>query len=224
MPGDNDDDRKVKDMIDAATRAELERWFGLPSFDQVAEEQAKEQAKEQAVVGALADPEVQRVAKQREAALAEIDPALVAAIYARTDDHHDRIIQFRPSLEVHVKEDFGVVDEALIEKAVAEPREYELGDELREAMQECTPQALLRDLHRPEPDFDKQFEIVDITAEQRIDIVAEVKSAMATSWKLPPLEASPLVASRADIDEVRQIRARPWTSYLHVMRNRQVRE
>lgn len=219
MPGDNDDDRKVKDMIDAATRAELERWFSLPSFEQAAEQQANEPA-----VGALADPEVQKVAKQREAALAEIDPALVAAIFARTDDNHDRILQFRSSLEVHVSEDFGVVDEALIDKVVAEPREYELGDELREAMQECTPQALLRDLHRPELDFDKQFEVVDVAAEQRIDIVAEVKIAMSTSWKLPPLDASPLIASKADIDEVRRIRAKPWTSYLHVMRNRQVRE
>ena len=25
-----DDDPKVKDMLDAATRADLERWFGLP--------------------------------------------------------------------------------------------------------------------------------------------------------------------------------------------------
>ena len=218
MPGDNDDDRKVKDMIDAATRAELERWFGLPSFQQLADQPQPEPE------GALADPAVQRVAKQREAALAEIDPALVAAIYARTDDHHDRIIQFKPSIDIHVNEDIGVIDAALIEKVAAEPREYELGDELRDAMSECTPQALLRDLHRPELDFEKQFEIVDAAAEQRIDVVAEVKSAMATSWKLPPLEASPLLASTGDLAEVRRIRAQPWTSYLHVMRNRQVRE
>jgi hypothetical protein len=222
MSGDNEDDRKVKDMLDPATRADLERWFGLPSFEQLADQPASAAPLE----GALADPAVQKVAKQREAALAEIDPALVAAIYARTDDNHDRIIRFKASLDVHVKEDFGTLDEVMLQRAmsIAEPREYELGDELRDAMSECTPQALLRDLHRPELDFDKQFEIVDITAELRVDAVSEVKTAMATSWKLPPLEASPLIASTGDIAEIRRIRAEPWTSYLHIMRNRQVRE
>jgi hypothetical protein len=220
MPNDNDDDRKVKDIIDAATRAELERWFGLPSFESLGD------APPQVLEGALADPEVQRVARQREKALAEIDPELVAAIYARTDDHHDRLLQFKSTIEVRVAEDFGVVDPVLVERAnaIAEPREYDLGEELRDDMKECTPQALLRDLHRPELTFDKQFEIVDVTAEQRVDVVAEVKSAMATSWKLPPLSTSPLIASTNDIAEVRQIRARPWTTYLHIMRNRQVRE
>jgi hypothetical protein len=221
MSGDNEDDRKVKDMLDPATRADLERWFGLPSFESLGDKPPPELPLD----GALADPAVQKVAKQREAALAEVDPELVAAIYARTDDHHDRIIQFKPTLDVHIQEDFGNLDEGMLQRASSlEPREYELGDELREAMSECTPQALLRDLHRPENDFDKQFEVVDITAEQRIDAVGEVKSAMATSWKLPPLEASPLIASTGDIAEVRRIRAQPWTSYLHVMRNRQVRE
>lgn len=220
MTDDNDDDRKVKDIIDAATRAELERWFGLPSFESIGDAPPPE------AEGALADPGVLKVAQQREKALAEIDPALVAAIYARTDDHHDRILLFKSTIDVHVAEDFGVVDPVLLERAsaIADPREYDLSDDLREDMQDCTPQALLRDLHRPELTFDKQFEIVDVIAEGRIDIVAEVKSAMATSWKLPPLEASPLLASINDLAEVRQIRAQPWTSYLHVMRNRQVRE
>jgi len=32
------DDKKVKDLLDAATQRELENWFKLPSFDQAAEQ------------------------------------------------------------------------------------------------------------------------------------------------------------------------------------------
>ncbi|MBV8760665.1 MAG: hypothetical protein JO257_25455, partial [Deltaproteobacteria bacterium] len=70
----------------------------------------------------------------------------------------------------------------------------------------------------------KTFEIVDIAAEQRLDIVAEVQTAMATSWKLPELGASPVIESVALLDGVRAQCRRPWTEYLPELRNRRVRE
>src|SRR5690606_14503529 len=151
------------------------------------------------------DEEMQAVIERRDKALAAVDPALLASIRARTQDKAETLIQFEAKIDVRVDEQFGLLDEQLIERtcAIAEPREVELPDELLDDMKECTPQALLRDLHRPEFDFDKTFEVVDVTAEQRLDIVAEVAAAMATRWKLPPLERTPAAEGVAILDGLR---------------------
>ena len=72
--------------------------------------------------------------------------------------------------------------------------------------------------------FDKQFEIVDAAADQRLDIVAEVKSAMRTSWKLPSFPKKPVEESREDLDAARTTRRQTWTSFLPFLPNRTVRE
>lgn len=213
----DDDDPKVKEMIDAVTQRELEKWFGLPSYTQLAEE--KPAAFE-------ADPEVKAVIERRDRALAAVDPALLETIRLRTDADPDRILVFDYAIETRVAETFGAVDARLVERggAIAEPREVEISDDLKDDLRDCTPQALLRDLHRPELDFDKQFEIVDFAAEQRMDIVAEVRAAMATSWTLPDLDGSPLVESKRILAELRAERQRPWVEYLPQLRNRKVSE
>lgn len=213
----DDDDPKVKALLDPATEADLARWFGLPSFAQLAE---------QPPPPAVVDEEMEAARTRRATAIAAVDPALVAALQLRNEDNPETLIRFEALIDVHVDEHFGTLDEAMIERAgsLAEPREIEVPDEIRDAMADRTPQALLRDLHRAELDFDKQFEIVDVAAEQRMDIVAEVATAMATRWKLPPLEASPLGESAAILADVRSDRRRPWTDYLPALVNRRVRE
>src|SRR5882724_9137742 len=92
------DDKKVKDFIDAATRAELEKWFGLPSYEQLAESGRH---------GGLSapppaeDPGVTAVRERREKAIAAVDPAMLEAHRRRIEPPED-LIKFRPSLEVHV--------------------------------------------------------------------------------------------------------------------------
>lgn len=220
---DNDDnpDLKVKQLVEqrqgATTEADLARWFGLPSFQQLAE-----QPKPQQVV----DEEMQAAIERRQRALAHVDPAFVDALYVRTEQTPATLMKFEAKIDVRIDDQFGTLDAQLLERlgSIAEPREVEISDELRDDMRECTPQALLRDLHRAELDFDKQFEIVDVAAGQRFDIVAEVASAMATRWKLPELDASPLVESRDVLEAARAERRRPWTDYLPALRNRRVRE
>lgn len=213
----DDDDPKVKQLLDAATEADLARWFSLPSFDQLAEQPKHAQ---------VVDEEMQAVIDRRDKALAHVDPAFVAALHERNEKRPATLVKFEAKIDVRVDQDFGTLDEKMIERAlsIAEPREVEISDELRDDMKDCTPQALLRDLHRAEFDFDKQFEIVDVAAEQRLDIVAEVAAAMATSWKLPALGVSPLVESEALLDGARADRRQPWTGYLPALRNRRVRE
>ncbi|HSD90168.1 MAG TPA: hypothetical protein VLB44_21705 [Kofleriaceae bacterium] len=216
-----DDDRKAKDFIDAATQRDLERWFGLPSFTQLQDEGKTVEAPTAAM-----DPEMAAVIARRDKALAAVDPALLEDIIGRHDIEPEDVLLFDAQLEVHVDAKFGVVDEVLLARAaaIADPREYELSDELKDDMRECTPQALLRDLHRSERDFDKAFEIVDAMEEARVDVVGEVKTAMTTTWRMPRPEAPPLDESKRIWQDVKARRQVPWTDYLRSLPNRKTRE
>lgn len=209
-------DRTVKEMLDASTLADLERWFGLPSFQEVAERKPAEQE---------LDPEIEAVREQRAKAIAAVDPALVEAHRHRVENG-ETLIRFKAELEVQIDPTIARVDYGHIEQkqSIAEPREVEIPDQLRDDLSECTPQAILRDLHRPELYFDKQFEIVDAAAEQRLDIVAAVAEAMRTSWRLPPLGESPAVEGRALLAELRADRQRSITHFLPSLPNRRVTE
>ena len=211
-----DDDRKVKELIDAATEADLRRWFELPSFEALADQPP----------APVVDEEMQAVIERRDRALAAVDPQFLDALRVRNEEKPQTLVRFEQKIDVRVAEEFGMLDEALIARklSIADPREVELPDELRDDLKDCTPQALLRDLHRAEFDFDKQFEIVDFAAEQRFDIVAEVASAMATSWKLPPLGRSPVLEGNELVADVRAAHRRNWLELLPELRNRRVRE
>jgi hypothetical protein len=94
---------------------------------------------------------------------------------------------------------------------IAEPREIERPEPLSDDLRDLTPQALLRDLHRPELHFDKQFEVVDTIAEYRQDIAAVVAEVMTTPTGLPPPEASSFQQAHALVLELRAERHQPWT-------------
>jgi hypothetical protein len=132
----------------------------------------------------------------------------------RTEPPED-LIKFKPSIDVHVDPSIALLDMTMIDAVVAEPREREISEQLQDDLKDCTPQALLRDLHRPEQDFEKTFEIVDMAAEQSLDIVAEVATAMATNWKLPPLEGSPYTEAKAMLSNLRQEIRTPWTALVN---------
>lgn len=219
MGTDDELDPKVKDFIDAATRAELERWFGLPSFAEVAEKAEAPPAE---------DPDVVKVREQREKAIAAVDPALLEALRVRFEEKSESLIKFQSQLRLRVDPDLPLFDYAMVERqaAIADPREVEIPEELRDDLRDCTPQAILRDLHRPEIDFDKTFEIIDMSAEQKLDIVAEVKAAMSTSWKLPPLEDLPFKEACTLVAEVVALRRTPWPALVlsQTLPNRRVTE
>jgi hypothetical protein len=217
MATDDSDDPKVKDLLDPATEADLMRWFSLPSFQQLAEPPKPKQ---------VVDEEMQAVIARRDKALAAVDPAFVARLRERTEDRTAALIRFEAKIDVHVDDELGLFDERMVERAcaIAEPREVEIPDELSDHLKECTPQALLRDLHRAELYFDKTFEIVDVAADQRFDIVSEIATAMATSWKLPPLSRSPARESAEILAGARAQRRRPWTELLPALPNRRVAE
>lgn len=200
-------DRKVKDLIDAATRAELERWFGLPSFEQLAERGIQPEPPEPAE-----DPEVAAVRKRRNEAIAAVDPAMLEAHRLRVEPPHE-LIKPRPPVKLNVDPSISRLDPAMIDRfnGIAEPRQLERPEGLDDDLRDATPQALLRDLHRPELDFDKQFEVVDTIAEYRRDVAGIVAEVMTTHTRLPPREDSPLQQAYALLLELRAERHQPWT-------------
>lgn len=195
------DDKTVKQMLDAATRAELERWFGLPSFDQLAED-GKQAAPP-------VDPEMEAARERRDAAIAAVDPALLEAHRQRTELRAE-LLEFKVALEPFVDPSIALFDPTMADRAgtIAEPREVEIPQQLEDDLKDCTPQALLRDLHRTEQTFEKVFEI-DTEGHRPIDIVAVVAEAMSTRWA-PALHSVGLDEARAELREAQRLRRQPW--------------
>ncbi len=98
----------------------------------------------------------------------------------------------------------------------------ELSDDLRS----LAPQSLLRDLHRPALEFDKQFEIVDPLTELRVDPIAVAAAAMRASWKPSPCLTTPSQEAGALCDELRAFRNKPWAEIIGsaALPNRRVKE
>jgi hypothetical protein len=204
MSDNQDNDKKVKDLIDSGTRADLERWFGLPSFEQMAEQGAPVQQTAE-------DPDFVKRRKRQEAALAAVDPALLESHRRRVDGMLEAVRQLAP-IDLRIDPGIARFDEAMLDQRFnsAEPRELERPGDLQDALAERTPQALLRDLHRPELDFYKTFERVDLIADYRVDVAGTVAEVMKTSTKMPPAEATPFQEARALLLELRAERHQPW--------------
>ena len=212
---DNNDDKTVKELIDAATRAELDKWFGLPSFQQVEDKKAAEPE----------DPEMVAVRERRQKAIEAVDPAMLEAHRRRTEPADD-LMKFKASIEPRVDPSVALLDHTMIDKqlTIAEPREVEIPEPLLDDLKNCTPQAILRDLHRPELDFEKTFEIVDPIAEDRIDIVAVVDELMTTRFAIQPKSTSLFSEGREILRELRDDRMRSWAHVLPSLPNRRVTE
>jgi hypothetical protein len=217
----DNDDKTVKQLIDASTRAELEKWFGLPSFQQVAEQEQSAAAKPSSVF------EEARAAKiaRRDAAIAAVDPRMLEA-HRRRVELQETLKLFTPDIDVHVDPSIVVFDQVMIDKAhtIAEPRDYERPGDLPDNLQDRTPQALLRDLHRPELSFEKQFEIVDAAAASRIDRHAIIAEALAFRRESLSKPEHRLREARALILEARKDRRRPVAEVTAKLRNRRVKE
>jgi hypothetical protein len=152
---------------------------------------------------------------------AAIDPDLLGSLRHRIQ-RQDAIRSFRPALDVHVDPGIAVLDTAMVDRqfATAEPREVEIPMAMQDDLRECTPQALLRDLHRPELYFDKQFELSDPIAGEHVDANAAVSEMMRTSWKLPLSTTKPTDEARALCDEVREARRASWVRMANELPNR----
>lgn len=189
------DDRKVKELLDPATVADLERWFTLPSYEQLADRGVRPEPPPE-------DPETVKLLERRAAAIAAADPVLIAEIDRRLSSGDD-LIEPWPEIATLDTRPVARFDTAMAERrlAIAEGREYERSPDIEDQLAESTPQALLRDLHRPELYFEKVYERYDPEAASRYNASGEVAAVMATRWKpvLEPLAATQARAARGEI-------------------------
>jgi hypothetical protein len=205
-PNDNDKkvDQTVKELIDSATRAELERWFGLPSFEALAEQGVHPEPSARESMSA-------ERSKRQDAALAAVDPALVETHRRRIQGMADTVKPL-PEIALHVDPSIAQLDTVMIDQrgAIAEPREVMRPPDVEDAVRDCTPQALLRDLHRPELYFDREFQRVDLLELYRIDVAASIDEVMATPTRVLLPQASPYGEANALLQQTRADRKQPW--------------
>ena len=189
--------------LDPETQEQLSRWFGLPSFEELEER------------GEAPPMEPDFAAERRKiqaAASAAVDPALLEALYARADARASvarleilELGRLDPSISALDPMLLGRVD------AAAEPRTIELPMGIQDALAECTPQAVLRDLHRPEIYFDRRYEVDEqLAALMMVDPLNEVRQLLATRIELQ-LPEPPLAEARASIAEMTRAKRAPWS-------------
>ena len=217
----DNDDKTVKELIDAATRAELEKWFSLPSYQQLAEQEAAAAAKPPSA------EEEERAAYRAkvDVALAAVDPGMLEA-HGRRVERLKAQKAFTAVIDTHIDPSIMQFDEAMVAHAhtIAEPRSYEMPSDRAENLEECTPQALLRDLHRPELFFEKTFEVVDVAVDNRVDRNAIIAEALAFRRASLDKRESLFREARTLVLEVRKARRQPWTELIRHMTNRRVKE
>jgi len=220
-----DRSQPLEQFVDEETAAQLAKWFGLPSFAEVEAGEAELAARQE-------DPEVLAVRERRRRILEQdIDKELLAAIerrYTLPDD----IFKFVPDIEPF-DPNMALFDGTryIIPEGQEPPEErtYDQPEDITEALHENTPQALLRDLHRPETDFDQPADEWTQEEEQEppppliTDIAARTREAIGFRFQFEPfvqIDAGKLM------DESRsEIRAK-WTDILDRARlvNRRVSE
>jgi hypothetical protein len=185
MVDDDDTDVRVKELVAAAaagdagidpnTAADLARWFTLPSYQQLEESATKPKP---------AAPEDPEVVARREAiakATAAVDPVFCDALYERYAHVRD-LITYEPADLRMIDPSISAIDPVLMSRGqLGEPREVEIPHGLHDDLRECTPQAVLRDLHRPEVEFPLHLEVdPSIAAAMPIDATRVVREALQT--------------------------------------------
>ncbi|HEY4238201.1 MAG TPA: hypothetical protein VGM88_00215 [Kofleriaceae bacterium] len=204
MP-DEDEDKRVKDLLGSATPEDLERWFGLPSYQALAEDGV--------VPPEVAEAESEQ-ATQRAQALAAAEPAFYEPKFARGEKFATALVEPEPWKLFVAEDGIALFDEKAQHTSIStQTREYELPDGLQDRMSENAPQALLRDLHRPESMYEKWFQLVDMAAAQRMDIVAVIAKALRTNLHVT---LDPELPTQALYRELREVRAERRASWLEV--------
>jgi hypothetical protein len=184
---------QLEEIVDAATAAQLARWFAQPATEAPPPED---------------DPEMVEARERRAKAIANVDPRFVDELYARHDVPPD-LVKFEQTIDVTVA-DIAVFDDKMIDRTWPEPREVEIAEELRDDLKDCTPQALLRDLHRVETYFSKELELIDFASEARVSASEIVAEVMRTSWTVASFALTAWEEGHVALDRVRAERKQPW--------------
>jgi hypothetical protein len=141
----------LEDKLDPATIAQLAAWFDLPSFAELEERRKAE------------EPQLDEFDQRRKELHERIAEAADGGFLAKVERWRtagDPLIRLPPPMEIQIGGDIrcNVTDVTDGMGSIAEPREREMPYWMEDDLNETTPQAILRDLHRPELDFNLYFE------------------------------------------------------------------
>ena len=110
---DDPNDKRAKDVLaselDAQTQADLQRWFGLPSFDKVAEQGGTTEEQ---------DIELMLRQERQQKAIDAVDPALLEAHRRRTEPA-DNLLTFKATIELVIDPSIAKLDTTRIAAASA---------------------------------------------------------------------------------------------------------
>jgi len=216
---ERDQGKSLEQIVDEKTAAELQRWFGLPSFEKLEEEGVPPPE--------VVSPEDAADQAKRDETLAAVADWMMNGLTARHQTAWDLII-FKPEIDVRIDVDMPLFDQTVLSRISinAETREVQRPQDIEDELKNQTPQALLRDLHRSEEHFEKQLEINEGVASLVVNPSVECRTAMATSWKLPNLGAPPGVVVRQIFAQLQADIHIPWADLPNRvdMTNRRVTE
>ncbi len=193
---------EVEDKLDAATLNELASWFSGPSIEALEEQAALRAA---AAMPPEEDPVIIALQARRQTAMAAADPALVARLESRTttDIRHFHAYEPPPIIDetivnVVVRDH---LDRRFAEEPVADQRSYDQPPDIDDIVRgHNAPQAILRDLYRPEASWDKRYES-PFDEVPTLDPQREIREALNSRYELefPPSPFQEGVAARAAV-------------------------
>jgi hypothetical protein len=169
------DDPAKSEALDAATLAELHRWFGLPSAMDLPPE-----------------PEAPEAEQRRDAALAAVNPAFLGYL-TRLELGLQRMMEVPDVASRPAEHLLTVAERFQMASRMGEPRQVEIPFQLEDDLKECAPQALLRDLHRTEEYFERSFEVNRVAAE-----IPDVHRGFATALAQARSDREPM-SMRAEL-------------------------
>lgn len=192
--------------LDPATMAKLASWFDLPSFDEVAEQQAaaRSVSEERSAT--------EKLLEARSNALANIDPAFMASLDGRRAS--GATLPQIPLRETRWERRMIALDETRIPPAMDENDypEVHIPAPLLKDLKACTPQAQLRDLHRPDKDFYIRLEpaFEDAGDPEAPDLMAPIRETLEASYRVGVVPPA-MIMMDAGIADLRTILAKPWS-------------
>jgi hypothetical protein len=195
--GDGDDGG---DKLDPALIARLEAWFGAPTTAQAPPPPPARRRSAEEI-------ELERA---RRRALEALEHSALAARLEQRGHSLATLVRPLPPVRLSIERSVTKFDLARWRLLETGPREVERPDDLWDALAERTPQALLRDLHRPVMYFDEvEFEQIEVFPPGSTS-TGEVRESMAADYRWTPEEPQ-LEFARADLAALRhRLRHEAW--------------
>jgi hypothetical protein len=192
----------LEEKLDPATIAQLAAWFDLPSFAELEERRQAEDVP--------TDPVAARRQEVHARLAQEIDPTIVARMEVRKTAG-DALIHLPPPMEIRLGGDIRTAkpEQNDYMGVIGDPRELDLPMWLEDVFREQTPQAILRDLHRPELDYQLWFEGMEHQPTLS-ELAAQVRAAIGAPLRITPDVQPAWRTIRDAFAELRHWKASSW--------------